>query len=98
MRYAFLIALFAAGCQGQSRDLHRDAFVMDGHVHMMMRQYYLGGDMSERYRNGQVDLPRLKDGGIDALFFSIYSPDQYYPRRFETKITFRMLDLALQQI
>ncbi len=82
----------------QSTGLHRDALVMDSHVHMINRQFYLGGDIGDRYQDGQVDLPRLREGGVDAFWFSLTSSESYYPRRFEVKQTFRLMELALEQI
>ena len=35
---------------------------------------------------------------MDAMFFSVYTPENYYPGRFETKNTFRVVALALDQI
>lgn len=78
--------------------LHREAFVMDGHTHVMTRELLLGTDIGQRYLDGTVDLPRAKEGGLDAMFFSVYTPEQYYPGRFETKNTFRVVNLALDQI
>jgi len=79
-------------------ELHRRAFVMDGHVHVMTRELLLGTDIGQRYSDGTVDLPRAKEGGLDAMFFSVYTPEHYYPRRLETKNTFRVVNLALDQI
>lgn len=90
------IRLFSGQSKGPS--LHQNAFVMDGHVHFMSRQLLQGLDIGQRYTDGTVDLPRAREGGIDALFFSVYTPEPYYPGRFETKNTFRVLELALQQI
>lgn len=78
--------------------LHRKAFVMDGHVHVMTRELLMHTDIGQRYPDGNVDLPRAKEGGIDAMFFSVYTPEHYYPGRFETKNTFRVVNLALDQI
>ena len=82
----------------RARKVHNDALVFDGHVHMADRQFYLGGDIGERVSNGQVDLPRIKEGGIDAMFFSIFVSEDYYPQRYETKEVFRLMDVALTQI
>jgi membrane dipeptidase len=78
--------------------LHRDAFVMDGHTHVMTRELLLGTDIGQRYPDGNVDLPRAREGGVDAMFFSVYTPEDYYPGRFEIKNTFRVVELALDQI
>ncbi len=81
-------------CSAQSPPL----FIMDGHVHVINRQLYLGGDISDHYKDGQVDLPRIRKGGVSAIFFSIFTSDSYYPNRFELKQTMILMDLALRQI
>jgi membrane dipeptidase len=78
--------------------LHRDAFVMDGHTHVMTRELLMNTDIGQRYPDGTVDLPRAKEGGLDAMFFSVYTPENYYPGRFEIKNTLRVVELALDQI
>ena len=35
---------------------------------------------------------------MDAMFFSIYITEEYYPGRFETKQTLRLMDLAFRQL
>jgi len=72
--------------------------VMDGHVHVMSRQLLEGSDIGQRYTNGHVDLPRAREGGVQAMFFSLYTPEPYYPARHEVKNTFRVAELALEQI
>jgi membrane dipeptidase len=100
-----IVALLLAGTiaaqpqiSERARKLHRDAFVFDGHVHVVDRQLYHGGDIGDRVADGQFDLPRAKEGGIDAMFFSIFVTEEYYPQRFETKQTLRLIDLALAQL
>jgi membrane dipeptidase len=75
-------------------ELHRKSFVMDGHTHVMTRELLLGTDIGQRYTDGTVDLPRAREGGVDAMFFSVYTPEHYYPGRFEIKNTFRVVNLA----
>ena len=71
---------------------------MDAHVHLMTRSLLEGLDIGDRVADGHVDLPRLAAGGIDAVFFSVYTPEAYYPARYEVKNTFRVVSLALDQI
>lgn len=87
-----------AAISDRARKLHEDAFVFDGHVHVIDRQLYHGGDIGERVPDGQFDLPRAKQGGVDAMFFSIFVTEEYYPQRLETKQVFRLTDLALTQL
>ena len=97
MRRFFLGVCLASLCAAQS-DLHELAFVMDGHVHVMSRQLLQGLDIGDRLPDGHVDLPRLREGRLDAVFFSVYTPEAYYPARHEIKNTFRVVELALDQI
>jgi len=92
MKYLLLLSAAAFA------QLHDRAFVFDGHVHMINRQFYKGGSIADRFNDGQVDLPRSKEGGIDAMFFSLFVEEQYYPARHETRHTLRLLDLAKTQI
>ena len=101
MRLAFAAALAlaaSAAAQVGDRDLHRDAFVFDGHVHVVNRQFYQGLNLGDRYADGHVDLPRIVEGGLDAMFFSIFVQEYYYPGRFETKHALRLVDEAIAQI
>ena len=104
MRLIYVAALLAGTIAAQpqiserARKLHREAFVFDGHVHVIDRQLYHGGDIGDRVADGQFDLPRAQEGGIDAMFFSIFVTEEYYPQRFETKQTLRLIDLALTQL
>src|SRR6187549_702523 len=84
--------------KGPMPPLHRDAFVMDGHTHAMPRELFADREIAQHYPNRTVDLPRAKEGGVDAMFFSVYTPENYYPGRFEIKNTFRVVELALDQL
>jgi membrane dipeptidase len=78
--------------------LHREALVFDAHVHVVDRQFYHGGDMGQRVEDGQFDLVRAREGGLDAMFFSLFVTEQYYPARLETKQTLRLIDAAYDQL
>src|SRR5262249_48319358 len=92
VRAPFLAVLLSAAAWSQP------LFVMDAHVHMINRQFYLGGEITDRYADGQVDVPRMKKGGLNAIFFSLASMEQYYPGRFEVKSAIQLMDLALRQL
>jgi membrane dipeptidase len=92
-------ALSLGGDEGErARALHRDAFVFDAHVHMINRHFYSGGDIGQRQPDGQVDLPRLQEGGYDAFFFSLFVPEEYYPSRYETRQVLRLFAAAEEQL
>lgn len=89
---------FNSNVPSDSKDLIRNLFLMDGHTHVMSRQLLQGLDFGKRYTDGTVDLPRIIEGKLNALFFSVYTPEPYYPGRHEVKNTFRVLQLALEEI
>ena len=78
--------------------LHGEAFVFDAHLHFLDRFFYLGQNAGKRYEDGQVDLPRLKEGGVDAFFLSLFVHEEYYPARLETKQVLRLLEAARAQV
>src|SRR3989442_16018897 len=87
-------ALVWAQVSDRARTLHQDAFVFDAHVHVVNRQFYHGGDMGQRVNDGQFDLVRAKEGGLDAMFFSLFITEQYYPARFEPRQALRLINAA----
>ena len=97
-RSLVLAFVLVAQTSPRAADVHQRALVFDAHIHMVNRQLYDGGDMGQLQPDGQVDLPRLKEGGVDALFFSIFVSEEYYPGRHETKQAFRLMEEAHRQI
>lgn len=73
-------------------------FTFDAHVHVIDRQFYHGGNIGDLVSDGQFDLPRARKGGVDAMFFSLFVTEEYYPQHYETKQALRLVDLALRQI
>lgn len=73
-------------------------FTFDAHVHVINRQFYHGGNIGDRLPDGQFDLPRAREGGVNALFFSLFVTEEYYPQHYETKQALRLVDLALREL
>ncbi len=55
-----------------ARTLHFDSIVIDTHVDTTPKFQDPAWRFSERHADGHVDLPRLHEGGQDAVFWSIY--------------------------
>src|SRR5580693_113071 len=51
---------------------HDDCLVLDGHTDVPTRLWERPGDLGTRLPDGHVDLPRLRAGGVDALFFALF--------------------------
>lgn len=90
--------LLTAQVPDRARTLHHEALVFDAHVHVVNRQFYHGGDIGERVDDGQFDLARAREGGLDALFFTLFVTEQYYPARLETRQVLRLVDAAWRQL
>ena len=100
MRAALLLLGLPALAQipERARELHADSLVFDAHVHVINRQLYDGTNIGDRLEDGQVDLPRAKEGGVKAMFFTLFVNEEYYPAHYETKHALRLIDKALEQI
>jgi len=64
-----------SGISERARRVHSRAIVVDTHIDTTMS--LMGGrdfDFAKRNATGHVDLPRMREGGMDAPFFSIYIP------------------------
>jgi membrane dipeptidase len=60
----------------RARKLHFASIVVDTHDDTTQR--FLDGDfdLGARSASGSIDLPRMKEGGLDAIFFSIWIPSK----------------------
>jgi membrane dipeptidase len=58
----------------RARDLHFRSIVVDTHVDTTQRLLDSGFDLAARHTDGSVDIPRLREGGISAIFFAIWAP------------------------
>jgi membrane dipeptidase len=58
-----------------ARRLHARALVVDTHIDTTQRMYFDDDfDLGARHADGHLDIPRMRDGGVDAAFFSIWMP------------------------
>lgn len=53
--------------------LHMSALVLDTHIDVTPK-LQTDWKFTDRHSDGAVDLPRMKEGGLDGLFFSIFMP------------------------
>lgn len=55
--------------------IHRRAIVVDTHDDTTQRLLFdKTFDIGQRHEDGNIDVPRMQEGGLDALFFSIFVP------------------------
>ncbi len=58
--------------------IHRRAIVIDMHADTAQRMVDENLDISTRHADGHLDAVRMKEGGLDAQFFSIWVEPQFY--------------------
>src|SRR5580692_3424198 len=58
----------------QAKELHAKSIVVDTHDDTTQRLLDPKFDLSARHSDGSVDIPRMREGGLDAIFFSIWIP------------------------
>jgi membrane dipeptidase len=78
-----LVSAFAAGCERSTPSfppelalqIHRDAIVIDTHSDTTPRFQGDDWDIRERHpkTDSHMDFPRIREGGLDAQFWSIYT-------------------------
>jgi membrane dipeptidase len=66
---------------GRAEMLHREAVVVDGHCDTIHLFRGIRGPYVFEHKNvvGHVDLPRLREGGVDIQFFALYIEPEYKP-------------------
>lgn len=72
--------------------IHRNAVIVDGHCDTLEVVLKDDLDLSERHDQGHVDLPRLRDGGVTAQIFAVFTA------HIDRPVAFDPLDLALRMI
>jgi len=57
-----------------ARELHSKSIVIDTHDDTTQRLLDPKFDFGARHTDGSVDIPRMREGGLSAIFFSIWIP------------------------
>src|SRR5690348_5691420 len=56
----------------RARKLHFSSIVLDTHDDTTQRFFSKTYDLAKRNPDGHIDIPRMREGGMDAIFFSIW--------------------------
>jgi membrane dipeptidase len=73
---SLLMGSFSSATSGDSiseraRKVHFSSIVLDTHIDVTPK-LQTSWKFNEEHKDGHIDLPRMKKGGLNALFFSIY--------------------------
>lgn len=102
---SFLVLAWGLSAAGRADDvpseaarrLHTRALVIDTHDDTPQRMVYQGFDLAARDARGHVDIPRLREGGLDAVFFSIWVPSKVTGPE-AVKRALRQIDAVREQV
>ena len=65
----------SGGISPDVRQIHDRAIVIDTHADTPQRMLFdKTFDLGARHKDGSIDIPRMREGGLDALFYSIWVP------------------------
>ena len=70
--FVFARRAAADGIAERARTLHFSSIVLDTHDDTTQRFFSKDFDIGKRNPDGHVDIPRLREGGMNAIFFSIW--------------------------
>jgi len=58
----------------RAREIHFSSLVLDTHADTPQRFFFDQFDLGNRDAEGCVDIPRLREGGVGAIFFALWVP------------------------
>jgi len=58
----------------RARKIHFSSIVLDTHDDTPQRMLFEHFDLGHRDTQGNIDIPRMKEGGLNTIFFSIWAP------------------------
>src|SRR4030088_2390082 len=70
------LAISAASVSEKARKLHFSSIVVDTHDDTTQRLLDGKFDLGERSSSGSIDIPRMREGGLGAIFFSVWIPSK----------------------
>jgi membrane dipeptidase len=77
--------------------LHQDALVIDTHNDTATHLLWRAPDISQRLDEGHVDIPRLREGGVDAAMFAVWI-DEGFSNEAALKLVLRGIDTIHRMI
>lgn len=77
--------------------IHFDSLVLDGHCDTLLDCLRSGRTLGQRSAKGHLDLPRMKEGGVDCQLFACYIGPEFKPDR-GLKRALQMIDKFYTEI
>src|SRR6267378_7303086 len=81
----------------RARQIHSTSIVFDTHADTPQRFLFDHFDLGSRDAEGGVDIPRMREGGVGAIFFALWVPVHIMGSK-ATRRALDLLDATLEQI
>ncbi len=78
-------------------ELHRNSLVVDTHVDTATHLLWRSPDFARRLDVGHLDLPRMREGGVNAVMFAVWI-DEGFSNEAALKLALREIDVIHQTI
>ena len=80
-----------------AREIHQKAIVFDGHCDTVLRIMNDKKSLEKKSITGQLDIPRMKEGGVNVQFFAVFIEAIYKPHR-SLKRTLQLIDCIYREV
>ena len=77
--------------------IHDEAIVVDTHTDTPMIMYHRNIDIGKRTENSNVDLIRMKEGGLDAIFLAVFVSN-HLDKKQPSKLAMEVIDSIYRQV
>jgi membrane dipeptidase len=74
--FSMVIKTSAQSVSSKAKKLHSSSILVDTHDDTTQRLLDPKFDLATRHPDGSIDIPRMREGGLDAIFFSIWIPSK----------------------
>ena len=80
-----------------AKQINQEATVFDGHCDTILSIINKGRSLSEKTNTYHLDIPRMKEGGVNIQFFAAFIEELYKPNT-SLKRTLQLIDCIYQQV
>jgi len=81
----------------KAKQIHQKAIVFDGHCDTILEVMNHKRTLEKKSTTGHLDIPRMKEGGIDVQVFAVFIEDIYKPDR-ALKRTLQLIDCFYREM
>ena len=65
----------------KAKQIHHQSIVFDGHCDTILEIINKRSHLDKKTETGQVDIPKMRDGGTNVQFFAVFIENYYKPER-----------------